>query len=77
MASTNFLFRFGNPTRMHNVILRRFGDIFAIFDYGATASPIEPWPIIGGGWDSGTVTGSVTSNNSYDYGSIASPAENV
>ena len=56
---------------------RRFGDIFAIFDYGATASPIEPWPIIGGGWDSGTVTGSVTSNNSYDYGSIASPAENV
>ena len=77
MASTNFLFRFGNPTRMHNVILRRFGDIFAIFDYGATASPIEPWPIIGGGWDSGTITGSVTSNNSYDYGSVASPAENV
>ncbi len=77
MASTNFLFRFGNPARMHNVILRRFGDIFAIFDYGATASPVEPWPIIGGGWDSGTIAGSVTSNNSYDYGSITQQAENV
>jgi len=77
MASTNFLFRFGNPTRMHNVILRRFGDIFAIFDYGATAAPITAWPIIGSGWDSGTVQGSVTANNSYDYGSIAVQAENV
>ena len=48
MASTNFLFRFGNPARMHNVLLRRFGDLFGIWDYGATATPLEPWPIIGG-----------------------------
>lgn len=77
MASTNFLFRFGNPARMHNVLLRRFGDLFGIWDYGATATPLEPWPIIGGGWDSGTITGSVTSNNQFDYGSITGAADNV
>lgn len=77
MASTNFLFRFGNPARMHNVLLRRFGDLFGIWDYGATATPLEPWPIIGGGWDSGTITGSVTANNQFDYGSITGAADNV
>lgn len=77
MASTNFLFRFGNPARMHNVLLRRFGDLFGIWDYGATATPLEPWPIIGGGWDSGTIQGTVTANNTFDYGLVSQPADNV
>lgn len=76
MASNNFLFLFGKATRAKNVLLRRFGDLFAVFDYGNTESPIQPWPLIGGGWDSGTVDGNVTANNLYDYGSVTATVNN-
>ena len=76
MASNNFLFLFGKAAKNKNVLLRRFGDLFAVFDYGNTVAPIQPWPLIGGGWDSGTVDGNVTANNQYDYGSVTATVNN-
>jgi len=76
MASNNFLFLFGKTTRAKNVLLRRYGDLLDIFDYGATASPIEPWPLIGTGWDSGSVQGTVNINNTFNFGSVAADHDN-